>query len=98
MSNQFELFMKPPESAKAIVQTKEAIKKILERHRQPVAEKLLRELEKEIGWYVRHVYGQIIAEIVDLNSLFKNHPYAKMISASHLFLNINILSLVDNFT
>ncbi|MFH1081687.1 MAG: ImmA/IrrE family metallo-endopeptidase [Pseudomonadota bacterium] len=65
MSNQLELFPKPPESTEVIVQAKEAIKKILERHRQPVAEELLRELEREIGWYVRHVYGQVIAEMRD---------------------------------
>lgn len=65
MPNQLELFPKPPESAAVIVQAKEAIKKILELHRQPVAEELLRELEQEIGWYVRHVYIQVIAEMRD---------------------------------
>jgi hypothetical protein len=65
MPNQLELFPKPPESAAVIVQAKEAIKKIIERHRQPVAEELLRELEQGIGWYVRHVYGQVIAEMRD---------------------------------
>jgi hypothetical protein len=65
MPNQLELFPKPPESAKVIIQAKEAIKKILELHRQPVAEELLRELEQEIGWYVRHVYGRVIAEMRD---------------------------------
>jgi hypothetical protein len=66
VSNQLELFPKPPESEQIIIQAKEAIKKkIIERHRQPVAEELLRELEQEIGWYLRHVYGQIIAEMRD---------------------------------
>lgn len=65
MSNQMELFLKPPESAEVIAQAKEAIKKILAQHRQPVAEELLRELEQGIGWYVRHVYRQVIAEMRD---------------------------------
>jgi hypothetical protein len=61
MSNQLELFLKPPESAEVITQAKEAINKILARHRQPIAEELLRELEQGIGWYVRHIYLQVIA-------------------------------------
>ncbi|MFZ4436850.1 MAG: hypothetical protein ACOYOS_00325 [Syntrophales bacterium] len=65
MPNQLELFPKPPEPAEVIAQAKEAIKKTLDLRRQPVAEELLRELEQEIGWYVRHVYGQVIAEMRD---------------------------------
>jgi len=61
MSNQLGLFLQTPESAEVITQAKEAINKILARHRQPIAEELLRELEQGIGWYVRHIYLQIIA-------------------------------------
>jgi len=63
MPSQLELFAKPPETAVVLEQAKEAVRRILARNRQPVAEELLRQLEKEIGWYVRHVYRQVIAEL-----------------------------------
>jgi len=63
MSQQLELFMKPPEASEVIARAKAAITKMLARRRQPAAGELLRELEKEIGWYVRHVYQNVIVQL-----------------------------------
>lgn len=63
MPNQPELFTKPPEMSFVIATAKEAIRTIMGKNRQPGAEELLRQLEKEIGWSVRHVFSQVIDEM-----------------------------------
>ncbi len=65
MTNQPELFPKPPETAVVVAAAKEAIKDTLAKNRQPSAEELLRQLEKQIGWYVRHVFNQVVEELRD---------------------------------
>ena len=60
-----ELFLRPPESTEIIGKAKETIKKILASHHQPTAVELVCELEHALGWYVRHVYCQVIAEMRD---------------------------------